>query len=643
MKRTIGLIIIFILEIAFGVIYYVKDIWNVIITALPFLEVPIGWIKNVFTYFKGLLTFDLFTQLPNLAQNIIIVIALNIVFVIVYLIIFGIIAAIQRSNRRRKIEKIAQKKFSLSDEEKAKFDWKLYERRFPIRRIFSLLIPTLVVALFVLIRFDKSLCSTVEGNVGYFDVYNFCKPYIEPASAFIDNIFTQYMLLNNRIVEALGVTWVEWVEIGLVYVILCLLWWGFFSIFAKPFRKHLAKRRAKKAKNRYVAKMEYLEYKALKKAQKEASTSQKNREFFEEEAIISENRMEVTPIAVSINATADNDNSLLKERASAAEREYIDDIATGVTDLGVVEEDTSEIQEAITVRETQFVGEEEIDITLEEEPVIETIEEEDTYYNDMPEAEEGFERYQPETTSSLEIEDKIKKYNINVIDELNENTTKFEDDTISTIKDYEDKDVEYAINQNNVESEIKENQPVEEEKSAEEVQSIEKVVQTTENEVQAQKDEVVQENDKTEQVIEDNKEESTEEITDETISYEENKANIKPLEVNKPVEEDKEEIVKPIIKPKSVEVINLKKNSKPKPSRPLDVNEDRSKVVEYILKTNTRSADDSIISSNEEKVEESIETPKEIEKKVVKPIHKIDNKKKNIKPIAPLDVKKKKK
>ena len=73
------------------------------------------------------------------------------------------------------------------------------------------------------------------------------------------------------------------------------------------------------------------------------------------------------------------------------------------------------------------------------------------------------------------------------------------------------------------------------------------------------------------------------------------------------------------------------------------MNEDRSKVVEYILKTNTRSADDSIISSNEEKVEESIETLKEIEKKVVKPIHKIDNKKKNIKPIAPLDVKKKKK
>lgn len=634
MKRAIGLICIFVVEIAFGVVYYLKNIWNQIVAAIPYAETIAGWFRQILTFFKDWISFEAFSRLPNMAKNIIIIVALNLVFLILYLLIFGIIAAIQKRSRRKKLLKNTKKTFTLSDEEKAKFEWKLYEKKFPIRRLISLLIPILFTLICIVIRYDVQLCAAEDSfHEGYFTYYSSIRSYLGGFGAWIDGVSAKYIHLNNRIVNAVQVTWVEWVEIGVAFFVLCLIWWGFFSIFARPFRRHHAKKKARKAKNKYVARMELLEYKAWKKSVKEASVSAKSKEFYEEESSIVDAHAEVSPIAVTIDSSRDEDNEKLKENVSTAEKDYIDDIAAGVTDLGVIEEDTGELNEPLTVRETHFVGEEEVDIVLEEEPVIETIEEEDAYYNGAAEEEEAFERYQPEAATSLNVEDKIRKYNIDVIDESEQEIRRYHEDEAPAINEYEEKDILYTVN----ERYLKSLERLEESKSAPETEAM-PVAEPSEI-VEATKEAPASAEEPSSEPAAANPVERT--PVEEAPSAAEKKKVIQPIRIVK--EEIAVEIPaeKETAKPKVVEVINRKPNERKKPMKPLDVQNDRRKVVEYILSTNTVAVDHSIVAlSPSEEQKSAEEAPKP-----VGPLHSVKQKpeQKKVKPIAPMKVGKKKK
>ena len=547
MKRKIGLIIILSIEIVIGVLYNINSVWSSMTSAVPFLSLIETWISNFVDLIKGLLNIPYFKDFEEPVKDWIVWITLNLLFVLLYSLIFGIIALIQRNIRRKKYKQAHNNQgYLLTDEEKAKFEWKLYVTKFPTRRLISLIIPTFFAFVFVVIRYDENLCAAYDlANKGSFTLFTNIKPYIGDLGVWLETTVSKYIVFNNQIYNQIKVTWVEYIELGLVYVLVCLLWWGLFSIFIKPVRTGIAKAKARRAKNRFIVKMEALEYKALKKAEKELRVSKKNKDLYSSENFINDVGEDVKAIATPIEEDKKEKDSAKKEPVSV-EQDYIDDISTGVTDLGLIEEDNSELQEPISVREQHFVGDEEVDIVLEEEPIIETIEEEEAYYNDVDEKEETFERYQPETIDSFNIEDKIKKYNIDVIEE-NQEVEYYQEDDAPVIQEFEEKET----------SEVKEPQTIQEEVPSEEKE---------------------------------------------------------PLKFIKDKKDKK--IIKPVLPLNNDE---SKKDNK-KIIKPIELNKDRQKIIDYIIST-----------SNSQKENKDVE-----ENKKIKPLHPIKPKKE----IKPIEIKK---
>ena len=547
MKRKIGLIIILSIEIIIGVLYNINSVWSSMTSAVPFLSLIETWISNFVDFIKGLLNIPYFKDFEEPVKDWIVWITLNLLFVLLYSLIFGIIALIQRNIRRKKYKQAHNNQgYLLTDEEKAKFEWKLYVTKFPTRRLISLIIPTFFAFVFVVIRYDENLCAAYDlANKGSFTLFTNIKPYIGDLGVWLETTVSKYIVFNNQIYNQIKVTWVEYIELGLVYVLVCLLWWGLFSIFIKPVRTGIAKAKARRAKNRFIVKMEALEYKALKKAEKELRVSKKNKDLYSSENFINDVGEDVKAIATPIEEDKKEKDSAKKEPVSV-EQDYIDDISTGVTDLGLIEEDNSELQEPISVREQHFVGDEEVDIVLEEEPIIETIEEEEAYYNDVDEKEETFERYQPETIDSFNIEDKIKKYNIDVIEE-NQEVEYYQEDDAPVIQEFEEKET----------SEVKEPQTIQEEVPSEEKE---------------------------------------------------------PLKFIKDKKDKK--IIKPVLPLNNDE---SKKDNK-KIIKPIELNKDRQKIIDYIIST-----------SNSQKETKDVE-----ENKKIKPLHPIKPKKE----IKPIEIKK---
>ena len=547
MKRKIGLIIILSIEIIIGVLYNINSVWSSMTSAVPFLSLIETWISNFVDFIKGLLNIPYFKDFEEPVKDWIVWITLNLLFVLLYSLIFGIIALIQRNIRRKKYKQAHNNQgYLLTDEEKAKFEWKLYVTKFPTRRLISLIIPTFFAFVFVVIRYDENLCAAYDlANKGSFTLFTNIKPYIGDLGVWLETTVSKYIVFNNQIYNQIKVTWVEYIELGLVYVLVCLLWWGLFSIFIKPVRTGIAKAKARRAKNRFIVKMEALEYKALKKAEKELRVSKKNKDLYSSENFINDVGEDVKAIATPIEEDKKEKDSAKKEPVSV-EQDYIDDISTGVTDLGLIEEDNSELQEPISVREQHFVGDEEVDIVLEEEPIIETIEEEEAYYNDVDEKEETFERYQPETIDSFNIEDKIKKYNIDVIEE-NQEVEYYQEDDAPVIQEFEEKET----------SEVKEPQTIQEEVPSQEKE---------------------------------------------------------PLKFIKDKKDKK--IIKPVLPLNNDE---SKKDNK-KIIKPIELNKDRQKIIDYIIST-----------SNSQKENKDVE-----ENKKIKPLHPIKPKKE----IKPIEIKK---
>ena len=547
MKRKIGLIIILSIEIVIGVLYNINSVWSSMTSAVPFLSLIETWISNFVDLIKGLLNIPYFKDFEEPVKDWIVWITLNLLFVLLYSLIFGIIALIQRNIRRKKYKQAHNNQgYLLTDEEKAKFEWKLYVTKFPTRRLISLIIPTFFAFVFVVIRYDENLCAAYDlANKGSFTLFTNIKPYIGDLGVWLETTVSKYIVFNNQIYNQIKVTWVEYIELGLVYVLVCLLWWGLFSIFIKPVRTGIAKAKARRAKNRFIVKMEALEYKALKKAEKELRVSKKNKDLYSSENFINDVGEDVKAIATPIEEDKKEKDSAKKEPVSV-EQDYIDDISTGVTDLGLIEEDNSELQEPISVREQHFVGDEEVDIVLEEEPIIETIEEEEAYYNDVDEKEETFERYQPETIDSFNIEDKIKKYNIDVIEE-NQEVEYYKEDDAPVIQEFEEKET----------SEVKELKTIQEEVPSEEKE---------------------------------------------------------PLKFIKDKKDKK--IIKPVLPLNNDE---SKKDNK-KIIKPIELNKDRQKIIDYIIST-----------SNSQKENKDVE-----ENKKIKPLHPIKPKKE----IKPIEIKK---
>lgn len=465
MKRFIGLIVIFIVYFGISICAEVNTIYNALIGVNSFFESVLNSVRNFYSNFAQLfsnvhldfikenLTGD---QLHPLIYAGLIFIA----FSIVYLLVFGIIVLIQKHNRKKRLRNALQnQQISLTEEEKAKFEWRLYEKRFPGWRMFFLLIELCFLVGLFFLRYDEVfngnelglkwfnevVDANASNNLFHFDYYSFFGEKLDSVGFHLANFVGIYIknVANRFFTNSI----LEIIVYAIAIVLILSILWLIGTIPSGFYRKHRARIRARKAKQKYVKRLEDIEYKAWVRSKKENRISEKNRTLYNDNVIDTEVDNHVDVIAESTNK---QNNKEIKNQTP--EQNYIDDISTGVTDLGVIEEDNNELQKPLSRRETRFVGDEETDIILEEEPVIETIEEEDSYYNDsLDDKEETFEKYQVETT--LNIEDKVKKYNVDVIDE-NNNVKLYNDEQVPTIVDYEDREVIVSTLKNNNEEKV---------------------------------------------------------------------------------------------------------------------------------------------------------------------------------------------
>lgn len=573
MKKFI-LILILLLSTALVGTYEILSLQSIIVGFVPFLSGVYATIGSLFASLRGLVPF-LSEYLLEWACALVIYLVLAIAFTIVYLIFFGVIGLFTKKSRKKKFnEAFGGNPVVLTEEQQAKFDYKLYENRFPTWRLIVILLEIVLIVLFVFIRFDL-IFATPGGqygdglylfieNTGFIaDEFakegslrpqlfsNYLLPYLGTFGQMIGRWVANIYILNVGVIFQ-GQMYLEIICIAVVALVLILFTYALGSIFAGPIRRSKAKKRAKKSKEKYVRKLENLEYKAWVKSQKENRISEKNRLLYNEDKEL-DNPINVVPIATS-NKEEEKNISV----SQTPEQNYIDDISTGVTDLGLIEEDNNEIQKPLTSRETRFVGDEENDIVLEEEPIIETIEEEEAFYNDkISEIDDNFEKYQPVTSKDLDIEDKVKKYNIDVIEE---NSPVVYKEETPAIQEFEEKDL-----------------------------VVERPMKKTEVVSKPVKPIVVDEKpmDTAEEVIEESKE-VEQEVIEEVA--------------------ETEEVVE-LIKPKQPVVATRKKVStaKRKPIRPVDVISDKdNRLAEYIVNT----SDSSQLAMTQEELESQVNTTK---------------------------------
>lgn len=417
MKKKIGLSIILTLEFVFFLICAIYGALNTPEMFKPIYEIGTIFRESVVGTLIKLLMLD-----QIIFNELIVVTIINVTFVIIYYIIFGLIGHAQKKSKEKKIMRVVKTHYVLNEVEKAKFDYKNYLKRFPVKRVLSLLIPLLIVAVFVLARFNIDLYQDYSVYNSYFPSINIYHEYIVPVlnvlvkdstiiTDFISNIVIQYIKIASTYFAS--IQWVEYVILGVCTVIICLVWYMIFSFLNLFVRKGVAKRKAKKARNKYIYKKDKEEYKRRIKYGKQPSSKS--------DAFIDSYEEEQNTPELSIGKVKKQKN---KKKDDKNINSYYDDLGNGVKDLGIGEEKVN--TEPKIEREVVYITEEDFDIVLEEEPVIEVVEEDgiDQIHKQVKEDELYFEKYQPDDVEIKSFEEYDAKEN-----KVNDYVSSIDEDT----------------------------------------------------------------------------------------------------------------------------------------------------------------------------------------------------------------------
>ena len=412
MRRIIALLVFYFIQFALMVLFLVPSINEFTRANLSFLVPLWDFYKAILGLITKILHLDFLAEVSSRLSNMVSSIILNLFVTVVYFINVLIIVGIANRVRIYRLKKRKLNRYSLSEEEKAKFDYKLYERKISIKGIISYIIPLIIVLLFLFIRFDKNICENDVYREGYFNVYNSqIKPFLHSIHSsitdIIDAIALNYIYFVDKVIEIIKINVIEYVFIFTTIFILFVSWSFGVFVASKINHKHAAKRRAYKARKKYINKMEKYELKAKSKAEDRISSKAK-------EIVGEENTNNVFEDASPISLVAENINGINRSNREK-EAEYIDDISTGVTDLGIASSGVEE-DEPIERKIPIFIDDEDVDIVLEKEAFVEIEEDYDNYEEDvMP----FFEKYSPELMDYSYIDESLLETQIEVEDEEN--------------------------------------------------------------------------------------------------------------------------------------------------------------------------------------------------------------------------------
>lgn len=433
MKKNLLLFITILLEALFVICFAVPQFKEVALSTFPWLESIWESFKFALGKFADLIHISEFlTEFPMRLTYTISLVIVNVIYIVVYEIIATIIAWLIRRSHKKTLVAHKLDTYELTEEEKARFSWKLYQRRFSWIGLFSFVIPTLIILFFIFLRFDQEVCVNDEYNNGFSLLYsNGIKPFINTLipvlNTYILDFIDKYISLMESIYEVINSRWIEYIIIVFAIIVIYFIWLIFVWVFKRIFKKSSAKRRARKSRDKYIAKMEKRELKARKAAGERISSREKNTpvgqsisDYYEDVGVIS-SRANIDVVTYSDVKNAD----------------YMDNISAGVIDLGVAATGEEEDKEPIEKKMPIFVGEEDVDIILENEPIIETIEEEDSddYFN---EEELFFEKYVPETLDLSSLDESLLIKQVEVVDE--DGSIKNDEKEVISIKQFKEKE-----------------------------------------------------------------------------------------------------------------------------------------------------------------------------------------------------------
>lgn len=361
----------------------------------------------------------------NMVEVLITLVLVNLAWIIVFYIIFGTIGAIIKSAGRKKRRKVIPE-YKLTPTEEKKFSYVNYKKKTGRWVKWTLIIPLVLIATFIFARFDvrnirawKPLINNEWGfEIYYHGILPVCNMILEPFNIdkYVKILFTNsggwgyFDLINKYLVN---LAWLEYVILTVASLVILFVWWAFFKLISLIFRKGSAKRLAKKAKRRYIDKMEKQEYRLRKKYKDDAIA--KGDEFLR---IIEE---ELSEDALEIAKIKEEKSSRHQKKIDARKKAYLEEIGYGVVDLGVSDEKAKEVKEPIVEREIRYISDADIDIILEEEPVIEIVEEDDMEEVELANKEDDlfFEKYQ-EDDVDLELVEEHKPEPQDVMDYVKE-------------------------------------------------------------------------------------------------------------------------------------------------------------------------------------------------------------------------------
>ncbi len=561
MKKTIGFVLITLLQAFLAVVHVMKEVKEFFVSnGLQFVA---DAAKALCEFYKNLASWMQLENLgirPQFATAAACVIGF-IAEAIIWFLLFGIIGAIINKIKRNRRRKLMEHPYTLTEEEERRFDPVIYRRHFPIKRILSMILPLGVMLFYFFVRFDTEICKMFgSNNLGFLTIWS---DLIKPVSdafklnlqgrvyALVTNPNFGWIALANKFIPESLVA-LEYVIVAIIAIVVLLLWYLLWTLLGLPFRNLAARRRAKRARQKYIDKMTKAEVKAIKRDRKRVSKKGADMLGLESQEldVPEEINDKALNSVVAINRT---ENEGLSQDV-LAHADYIDDISEGVIDLGVSPRSGDSEQKPAIEREINFVDEKEIDIVLEKEPVIEVVEDEEVDDNEVElEEDPFFEKYQPENID------------INAIAELGDSSV------LQVYEEKEEKEPETVVIKEYVERR-EENEdiinPYYEEYVEEEKVEVKEKVDEEKAEEEKVEDEKVEETEKVEEVVEDEK-----------------RPDIKPISIVRGEKQETKEEDKELAKP-----INFKPTNKAKKNiKPIDLEKQRNYLeLKKYVSSNTK-------------------------------------------------------
>lgn len=302
MKKWIFPLVLIFVELFFSILYLTPSVNS----ALPnFLRDILAWFDHLLTLITKLIhlpVLDDSGKINSIISNMIVLILLDIIAISIYFIIYGV-----KRRKKSSLDRLANQD-SLP---KSEFDPILFEKRLPTLRLAFIFIPLNLWILYFILLNSLDLQAQFKKNMP-----GFYKLFKSNIAFYTKNALP---LSTDDVLFKLTIFVFGLLAVGFIY-------WMIFSIFASIYKKPLAKMRSKKA---------------LREHEKRINLCQKEEIIVENLEILEHAKFNHSKSIIETIADITPKKTIGIENNKS---DYFENLAHGITDLGIVEKEIKQIE-----------------------------------------------------------------------------------------------------------------------------------------------------------------------------------------------------------------------------------------------------------------------------------------------------------